>query len=349
VTTASLDRARGAGIHPRLQQALALTRDDLSRGRGAGRAIDLTVVGHWSTPFNEVARLRVSGSDEDDVFVKLAGPGTDPSAIEREAAATARFREVFSPMRPRFDSVELVASHPAEGLLTVRACRGLLLSDALRAVGGWRSGKVSRGQALSMVRTAGEWLRFLEEATLGAAGPLEARQTLLNEADRAETRIRGCFASPALNRLVAVCRRRIEAIETTGVQVYLAHGDFHPGNLFVTGDEMPRVTAIDLGLAGPRFVGYDALGFEHQVLHAFGFPRLGIGTTTTILRSFRRGYGRTFDRVSRLVQGLRAHAVLASLAYTPVLEPRASAWRGALARLDLLKLRVWSELVLAGG
>jgi hypothetical protein len=185
-----------------------------------------------------------------------------------------------------------------------------------------------------MAFSLGEWVRFLEDRTLGFGNPNQVRDRMIQDADEAVGRLAEMGTSSP-GALLEDCRRVIRKIECSpGTLVYLAHGDLHPGNVFVSEAAENSVSVIDLRLARPRFMGCDALYFEYQLTHSFGPLRYHPGAIRGILSAFKRGYGRSLDPGSPVILGLRASQLLAALVYLSTVARTGGSLRKILCRVD---------------
>ncbi len=318
----------------RLGRVLQLAREDLRTRRPDLQLEDFRIARWQKTLLNRVCEVEVVDRlNPLTLFVKLAESGSD-SDLAREAQNIALFRRYFSTSHAKFQVVEAVGHYPEVDALVVIGCRGRCLLESITDTCRWfRRGSTS-ATTRQMAQSLGEWLRFLEVESLNSGDAGEVRDRMLREAENAVQRLAelGTSASKAL---VETCRRTIQqTVCARDAAVYMAHGDLHPGNVFVSDAGEGSVSVIDLRLARPHFVGYDALYFEHQLTHSFGPIRFNPGAIREIIEAFRRGYGRRLEPSSPMTSGMRAHLVLDSLVYLSTLARSGTLLRKILCRVD---------------
>jgi len=261
-------------------------------------------------------RLRVvPPSRASHLFIKIPRPG---DGLDEEYTRTRDLYQVLADSSPRFSCVEPLAYYHSPEALVVSECTGCSLQEMIDASCRWLAVRPMRDTLLA-VEAAGAWLAHLERVSVGAQPADEVWQVLREDTACAVANLRraGSFERDAL--LIERCVRDIEDAAGRGdaKPIYLAHGDFHAGNLFIApGDPMP-VSVIDCRLSRPRFVGFDALLLEHHL--RMSFRQYRPWAIRSVLRSFQNGYGRRLHPRSGAVKSTRALFVLNSLVYVATL------------------------------
>jgi hypothetical protein len=296
----------------------------------------VTIGRHWATLLNDVFEVRLDrGAGEERLFAKAARPAGDPEGLRLEAERTETVRELMRGAGDRATVSEVVAYRPTQNVLVVRAAQGQSLLAEIQRTCGWRSTNAGLENVVAWAAAVGGWVRHLEDASKANYDESEVAERLASSARAAGERIRllKVFSSRSWD---AVIQRLVDAVErlclTKPLTTCMTHGDLHPGNVFLTDDAAPIVTAIDLRLAEARIVGYDALYFDHQVRYSLSRLRLRPGHVSAVLRSFWLGYDDTLS--DSTVRGLRALFELYSLRYLSTLARDAHLPKRVQCRLE---------------
>lgn len=315
-----------------------------SSAYGGDSGLDVRIESRQRTLRNDVLRCRVlSSGGPSRVYVKIERSTGGPNTLEREYRTLTSFRSAFASLRPRFDCVEPLAFQSGPpGMLLLAECRGTSLHRVFRR--SWGSLVPYSELDAAAVCATGQWVRHLEERSIGSDGGEAVALRLQEAADRAERRIRGAGNADRISSLVRRCRDLIDTLvaSTPASPVYSAHGDLHPQNIFVSAPEH-RVCVIDFQQSSPRFVGYDALYFELSVLLGYGRLRIGRARLRRLLSPFWTGYGRKPEVDPLVYSGLRAHLVLRMLAYLSSNARRAGCLRRLAFRADLQTIHEWFD------
>jgi glycosyltransferase involved in cell wall biosynthesis/aminoglycoside phosphotransferase len=250
-----------------------------------------------------------------------------PERTRREFETLCRLQGVFATKRglgvPR--ALHLHAEHAA---LLMDACAGAPLDKLLREAR-WR-GEATRRDAVEAVGRAGEWLRLLHAST---ARDEPGSRAVEEVAAGARADLGGCVGVlPAgLARRLAD-RIAILADEARPWAPTLVgrHGDFWPGNVYVTRD---RVQVIDFEGFGDGLAAEDVAGFLVQLELFYAYPGLA-ATRATLHAAFLDAYGR--ERVEAASYALcRVASALRALRHSPgrARGPHVSLRRRAIRRL----------------
>jgi hypothetical protein len=168
--------------------------------------------------------------------VRLIGKVARPGRGERAFQALSQVWDAgFRPPHP-FTVVRPVAWLPARNLLLQEKAPGVQLAEP------YRSGAQN---APALARCAAKWVAALHSL------PLLVEPWERDAAAVARWREELSSALPAqAGRIVELCDRVAEGFGMSApLPLVPSHGDFHPMNLFMTGD---RVTAIDFDMFGAR-------------------------------------------------------------------------------------------------
>jgi aminoglycoside phosphotransferase (APT) family kinase protein len=192
-----------------------------------------------------------------------------PRTARREFQALTALEEALA--GASVDGVRLGTPRPlglddAEGAVLMEACAGEPL-DALIRRCRWASAS-AHAQVVRAAALAGAWLRALQQHTAGAADP--ATLEGLCEAARADLR-----AAPLPPALAGRVRGRLETLrerlQEASRATVAVHGDFWPGNLFVSAN---RLDVMDLEGFGSGLPGEDAAYFAVQLSLFYAAPPL---------------------------------------------------------------------------
>lgn len=299
----------------------------------------------WTTLLNEVVQVRVNNSyNTFDIFIKIERDYGPNQSLEQEFKKTRMFRKFFVSSEPKFDSVEAISySKERTPAIVFRGCKGKSLFEAINASCRWLSLSSRLKETLKKAEAVGQWLRYLETSSANTTDPISTWEELLAHAKAAKQRIRAMGLFGSNEAAIDDCRQIIESAESQAAsyKTYMAHGDFHPENIFVTEGPIRCVTTIDLMLSQPRFVGYDALYFEHNLIHNFGPYRYRPSRIRAVLKAFKRGYGWDIDLGSKVVHSIRAHFVLRSFVYLSTIAMESSRIYKWIGKAEIRKLHRW--------
>ena len=126
------------------------------------------------------------------------------------------------------------------------------------------------------------------------------------------------------------------------LDVYLAHRDFHPDNVFVTSDGVRRVSVIDCRLSTPHFPGYDALLMDFHFAMDYSVRKYNPRRIASVRAAFQRGYARQLLSNSASVRAIGATIVMHSIVYLMTSDRRSFLRRLAVA-MDLRRARRWLQ------
>ncbi len=241
----------------------------------------------------------------------------------------------------RFACVEAVAYFDSPETLLVRGVPGMAFQDLIAATCRWRA-RPPLEPTCAAAEEVGRWLRQLEDASRGASPAAFVWDSLGQEVEVATRNILGNRPSSVARTLLRSCSRSIDDAHSRAseLEVYLAHRDFHPGNLFVTSDGEPRVSAIDCRLSTPHFVGYDALLMDFHFMMDYSWRRYDPFRVARVRAAFWRGYGRPLVSGSANVRASGAAIVMHSVVYLTTSD-RGSLPRRLAVAMDLRRARRW--------
>ena len=332
----------------RLEDVIHLVRSDIESK--CSTTVSLGLEHRERTLLNEVICLRVqTASDRFKIFIKINSSGSEENKVHQEFLKTIAFRRFFEDSRPLFDSVEVLGYYEVSQAIALHGCRGDSLLASMQASCSWTAPSRLFADTLERADAVGRWLAYLERRTTEAGDPHEVADAMYAAAEEAVDRIRRHAFFRSTGPFVDLCRRTIEAIApfASTNSIYIAHGDFHPGNFFVTDGTKRSVTAIDLTLSGPQFLGFDAVYFELQLLHFFSIRRYRPDRIRQVLRAFCWGYGRKIDPTSPTIRALRALLALKSLVYLSTIAASSSMLTKLSYCVDEAFLSSWTRRALS--
>jgi Ser/Thr protein kinase RdoA (MazF antagonist) len=290
----------------------------------------------WDTLLNIVVEVQARSGT---YFLKVARTGGRLSA---EFARTRTLRAALerSPV-DRFACVEAVAYFDSPETLLVRGVPGSAFQDLIVATCSW-SARAPLEPTLTAAEEVGRWLKQLEDASRGASPATLVWKGLGAEVVVASKNILVNRPSRLARNLLHVCSRIIDDVlsQASELEVYLAHRDFHPGNLFITSDRERRVSVIDCRLSTAHFLGYDALLMDFHLMMDYSLRTYNPWRIARVRAAFKRGYGRQLLSGSANVRAISAAIVMHSIVYLTTSD-RASFPRRVAVELDLRRARRW--------
>ena len=289
----------------------------------------------WDTLLNSVLEVH---ADSGTYFLKVARAG---GGLDAEFERTRTLRAALERSRvDRFACVEAVAYFDSPEALLVRGVPGTAFHDLIVAACRW-SARAPLESPLQAAEAVGQWLKQLEHASRGASPAAVVWKNLSAEVEVATRNILGNRPSRLARSLLHVCTRIIDDVRSQASEagVYLAHRDFHPGNLFITSDREPRVSVIDCRLSTPHFVGYDALLMDFHLMMDYPLRTYNPWRIARVRSAFERGYGGPLSG-SANVRALSAAIVMHSVVYLTTLD-RPSLPRRVAVEMDLRRARRW--------
>lgn len=324
---------------PTLAAILETISKDPSLGEFHGGEPTLKPQRLWMTTLNYVVQLGTSTGEDRNLYIKMPRDREDP---KDEFSKTCRLRSLFKSASPQFDCVEPLTYYETPKAIVFRACRGESFFDKIRKSCSWMSG-ASLADALNASEAVGRWLRYLETVSWRDQYEPRAWKTIKVEALTARDTIKRKGSSVWSNELADLCLQTISSasVEASREIVYLAHGDFHPQNVFIEKGTKPLVTAIDCKLSNTRLIGHDALTLQFYLTNSFGPHRYAPWRIRRVWTSFLVGYGRELNLKSDLIKCTRALLLLNYLVFLTTSGKRSSGVTLVSKQLDRLSLKRW--------
>jgi len=298
------------------------------------------------TLLNDVVKCRIHDADkQSDIYVKFEKVLTEGESLQDEFNNIIKFRSLFDSTKPQFDCVEpLFYNNDHPTVLVLKECAGDNVLDIIDKGCRWFTPAKHDEYAIEAAEAMGRWLNHLETASLGIEKPIDVYNRVKKSAENAGEKIYARNSGDAAISIVKSCLKdmggAMEKMKEMEDKIYLAHGDFHPGNFFAVGKQ-PGITAIDFQLARPQFVGYDALYFEQALLMSFGPSKFSPYSIRKILDAFWQGYNRSLDDPLWLKRLLKSQLVLRALIYLSTISQTGGVLRRFVNLLDIYKLRRW--------
>lgn len=289
----------------------------------------------WDTLLNIVVEVQ---AESGTYFLKVARTS---GGLDTEFERTRTLREALARSQvDRFACAEAVAYVESPEALLVRGVPGRAFHDLIAAACSW-SARAPLDPALSAAEAAGRWLKQLEQASRGAAPAALVWKNLSAEAEVAARNILNHRPTRLVRSLLKVCTRIMDEARShaSEPEVYLAHRDFHPGNLFITSDREPRVSVIDCRLSTAHFVGYDALLMDFHLMMDYPLRTYNPWRIDRVRSAFERGYGSPLSG-SANARAMSAAIVMHSVVYLTTFE-RPSLPRRIAMEMDVRRARRW--------
>ena len=296
-----------SSVNPELRGLL----DRVANNHELGITPPITIGRRWDTLLNIVWELRAQSGT---YFLKFARSGGDlHTEFERTQALRAAVR---GGPTGRYTCVEAMVYFDSPESLLVRGVPGSSFQDLIATACRWQAA-VPLGPTCEAAEEVGRWLRQLEDASLNTSSAASVWNHLNEEVKVAAENTLRNRASRSARSLSLICSRHIgdAYLQASEPEVYLAHRDFHPGNLFVTSDRERQVSVIDCRLSTPQFVGYDALLMDFHFVMDYSVRKYDPRRIARVRAAFRRGYGRPLLATSAGVRAACAAIVMHSVVY----------------------------------
>ena len=209
---------------------------------------------------------------------------------------------------------QLIRRCSAEGWMVMESCAGMSLAERIRASRG-SLGVVQWKETLTAIRQVGDWLRGLHqrELSVGADAAIASwHAALAADLDRC----RSVIGMPELFEVQEELAQGLTTVDDSSSIAVLHHGDFGPGNIFVSED---RIQVIDFEGWRPGLPYEDVAYFAIQ-LELFFQNSLLRGRGQQAVAAFLEGYlsGESLDsRAYSLVRRSKALQILARTSPSP--------------------------------
>ena len=257
------------------------------------RASQIEFLGEEDTQISRVIAVEVRGNKSAQrQFIKVPS-GMDPfSESKSEFERTKEFGSFFSDISSEFRAVTPIRILPRSGALVVSAAKGVSLASLFANGASWLAFQVDWDACRNAVGAVGRWVAYLEESSKRHLSLPDVKNRFQASFDEAFSRI-SQFRNTLSDVEMKCCFDAIER-EFAGpddVEVYLAHGDLHAGNVFVSMQPSSQVTAIDLALSSLRPCGYDAIFFDFYLASQLGWRHCSPQGRRQLRRLFWSQYG----------------------------------------------------------
>ena len=260
------------------------------------------------------------------------------SSLKQEFERVSYFTKHFGSKSSGFGVVEPIAFYENPEAIVFRGVPGTSLHELLCDSCLWFP-RNSINETLKATNLVGQWLSSLESVPCETVPSNRVWEHIETGADRAYKRLKKI--NPGLFMIHAdKCMKIIdESVNRAAIgSVCLAHGDFHPENLFVSMSSPCRVVAIDCCLSSPQFVGYDALLFNNHLKLSYAFYKYRPWLIKRIAEAFQKGYSKHIDYTSDEVRANCALIELNTLAYLLVSDRQSSVVKKMIRFYDCCSL-----------
>ncbi len=306
-----------------------------------GKKIQITFIEDFSTEMSIVIKLNVShDSFNQCIFIKRERQNHELGILKREFDNLSKLNQVKSEL---FNCAEIFAFSEEKNILILKECKGKSFFDLIIHASRWPGQLFFSREIHESTMAVGRWLKFREECSIAYTSHKYVKDNIQREISEAEENItRSKFKKqvlPLFVRCKNIINDKMDKVIISDNFVYLAHGDFHPGNFFV--NNANSVSAIDFQHVEARFIGYDALYFESILLLSFGLFRYNPIFIKKLFRSFLQGYNRKPKENSDLVMLIKAVIVIRALVFlSSTYEPKKTLSK-IKNFIDLKKLSYW--------
>ncbi len=305
-------------------------------------SLSLRVVGDYSTPLSIVWRVAVESDNENRfVFIKRERKDTEDAILKREYENIVRFSSFYKDQHLHISN--LIFFSEENNLLILNECRGETFLEVIKRECGWLDTVVDGKLVYDSAQAIGYWLNEHEEKTSQCSSKIEILENIELEISNYESRLLNSNIYKKILPLLELCKSilncNLEKSICSDSLIYFAHGDFHPGNIFV--DKDLDVHLIDFQHVGPRIIGYDALYFELTLLLSFGPSRYSYFRISETLKSFYKGYKRGLKPLVLQIPVLKALIVLRTLVYLSSISGTNNLLSRLACEIDLGKLNNW--------
>lgn len=310
--------------------------------------VSIKIESSQTTLLNKVLRCRVSTGDATTpafyVYAKVEKTADATSPLEHEIKSIESVGSFLTPCITQYNCVNAIGYCDDNRLLVLRECTGDRLLDLIDQNCRW--GRRMGGGVLSAGRAAGGWVGSLESHSKGMASNETVASDVHAMTAVAYERVCDMNSLPRAKQLAERCMFGLDgALSDIGrlpPSTYLAHGDFHPGNLFVSNAE-PCVTAIDFQLSRPQFVGFDMLYFHMTCCLSFGPRRYRPWTIRRLYSAFQEGHDAAGIPDALCRRLVKSQIVMRSLVYLSTIASQADGLRAWACSRDFRKVQKWYD------
>lgn len=251
----------------------------------------ITYIADYSTEISYVFKFSIqAGSSVKTIFTKMDKYNSGLVLEEYNNLCNVKKLNLTS---RQFRVPEIALFDEENGILGSEECKGLLFLELINNHCKWRSsGQLEN--IPSFATSVGSWLSYYEKNTQKKSSS-NFKETLIDEFNLYTQHLTNMFTDKSISRLFLKCKDRffeeLKELEYPA-NTYLSHGDFHPGNFFIEGQD---VTAIDFQQSKRRLNGYDAIYFEMNSLLSFGPLNYRPKYMALIQSSFSAGYNSSIE------------------------------------------------------
>lgn len=239
-----------------------------------------------------------------------------------------------------FQFPEIIMFSQEDNILALEECQGDLFLDYINQDCKWLSLEKSL-RVSSSAKHLGKWLSYIEKKTIKNTPLTDIKRNLIAEYEEYSINLTTNQTISAINKLHLQCKdllfKNLDYLNTP-VSTYLSHGDFHPGNFFISGE---KVTAIDFQHSKTRLVGYDALYFDMNLTLSFGIIKFKPNMINNIRLGFEQGYKHNTSNNFNYIEIIKSLIVLRALVYLNSVCVHNKGLSRVSVHIDIKKLHSW--------
>jgi len=304
-------------------------------------SVSINFIADYSTAMSLVFKYAiVENGTLQDVFIKRERVGHEEGILKREYVNLLALNKQAS---SQFKCANAIVFSEKDNVLVLTKCQGDTFFDLINEICKWPSLFTFSAQTLKSIMSLGQWLQHREKASTTFTSHEEVRNKIEQEVNQVEKNLqRYAFKEqsfPLFNQCKKILTENLNNILIDNSNIYLAHGDFHPGNFFV--DENQVISAIDFQHVDTKIIGYDALYFEMILLISFGIKRYNPRLINQVLTTFQEGYSRDINTLPEQKSVIKALITMRALVYLSSTFQEKNKISSITTTLDLKKLQKW--------
>jgi len=303
--------------------------------------VSIEFVADYSTEMSIVFNYAiVENGTHQDVFIKRERIGHEKGILKREYVNLLALNKQAS---SKFKCADAIVFSEKNNILVLAKCQGHTFFDLINQTCKWPSLFSLSAQTLKSIMSLGQWLQHREKALTACTTNGQLLDKITQEVNQVEKNLKRYVIKeqsfPLFNQCKKILDENLRNILIDNRNIYLAHGDFHPGNFFT--DENQVISAIDFQHVDTKIIGYDALYFEMILLISFGIKRYNPRLINKVLTTFQEGYSRDINTSPEQKSVIKALITMRALVYLSSTFQEKNKISSITTTLDLKKLQKW--------
>jgi len=304
-------------------------------------SVSIDFVADYSTAMSIVLNYTiVEDGAIQDVFIKRERVGHEEGILKREYA---NLQTLSNQASSQFKCANAIVFSEKDNILVLSKCQGDTFFDLINETCKWPSLFTFSAQTLQSIKSFGQWLQHREKSSAAFTSHEQVLTKIELEINQVEKNLKRYALKeqsfPLFNQCKKVLKENLHNVLINNSNIYLAHGDFHPGNFFV--DENQVISAIDFQHVDTKIIGYDALYFEMILIISFGIKRYNPRLINKVLMTFQEGYSRDVNTPPEQKSVVKALITMRALVYLSSTFQEKNKISSITTTLDLKKLQKW--------